>query len=246
MLRNRGRTRGGRSWLGLGAGSAAIDSPTDLFPGSVWFDPASGMFSDAGVTPVADGQAVAQADSGGAAASLAPPSAGTRPTWHANSGKPYLTFDGTDDQFGGITLAAGPLLYWCAVRYTGGFYPYLLEGAAFTAPAVRADGDPGANLLAINPSGNLDSGIDSGDNAWHTLIYWLAAGGQRLWVDGVLLGTAGAGTAYAGAEVTLFARADDSTTWNGDAGPFGFQPNADEPAAAAVAALHAYLAGRVS
>lgn len=220
-------------------------SPLRLGAGTVYFNPADGYYSDAGgTTPVADGQAVALAFASDGLTNVAPPSSGTRPTWHANGGRPYTTLDGSDDQFGELPMPAGGLLAFWAVRHTSRNYP-ALASVSGGYPFVRVQPDqPG--VVSFNALGNVIGATATWDGAWHTVIIWFASGGHRLWVDGVPDGTAGVATEYAGGPIVLFAHTDGTGTWNGDVGPFGFTPAADEPSAGVIAALHAYLMGRVA
>jgi hypothetical protein len=69
-------------------------SPASLNP-VLWFDATKQVYSDAGTTPITDGGTVAQwNDQSGVSNNNLTASGTGKPTYSANAGKPYLTFDG--------------------------------------------------------------------------------------------------------------------------------------------------------
>jgi len=105
-----------RDWAYLMSGSfqalfgyGAAFSPSSLFSGNkggYWDVAQSHVWSDNGTTQITDGGSVYRVDDlSGNGNHWLQTTSGQRPTWHANSGTPYIQFDGSDDSLG-LTLPA--------------------------------------------------------------------------------------------------------------------------------------------
>lgn len=86
---------------GIAGVSAAVFSPSSLFSnnkGGYWDVAQSHVWSDNGSTQITDGGSVYRIDDlSGNGNHWLQTTSGSRPVWHANSGTPYIQFDGTDD-----------------------------------------------------------------------------------------------------------------------------------------------------
>lgn len=79
--------------------SAPTYGPPEQGSLRAWYDPSFGVFSDAaGTVAITDGVGVGcWKDRMGSGRNMTQSNASYKPIWHANSGNPYISFDGTND-----------------------------------------------------------------------------------------------------------------------------------------------------
>lgn len=111
--------------LAPSAGGGASFTPASLSP-LLWLRASAGVYSDAGVTPVVDGDPVYQwSDQSGNGNDLSQPTLSSRPAWTAGS-PGYPTFDGVDDFLTRGTTTALNFEYTQAFTLACWFYPTAL------------------------------------------------------------------------------------------------------------------------
>ena len=180
---------------------------------------------------------------------LTPPSSGARPVWHANSGYPFVRFDGATEHLGAVTVPAGGQFYGFAFRTTAQGH-CLMSGYVdntFYGPLLQIGYGTGA-LDAYDPTAGMSSPGNAADGSWYRGMLWhgVSGDGRTLWLNRVQAANwVSSATTAVGNPVWIASHLNGAVPFNGDFGRVCFGACPARPTDDVLQAVDSWLAAGI-